>query len=338
MSAEGPFFVVGCPRSGTSLLRNLLRSHSRLAMPPESHFVPAFYRAWGDPADDRAARRLGARILGLHWIRRWELDAGPELFDGCRRYRDVVDRLFGAYARREGRPRWGDKTPGYALQLPVVAAIFPEARFVQIVRDGRDAALSLLEVGFGPGNLYTAARYWQEHVLAARRDGERLGAGRYLEVRYEDVLRATEPTLRRVCEFLGEPFEERVLTLTPVDMDRFVEVFGPRRGRQASLTEVVPGNLDKWRGRMAPADLALFEAVAGPSLRAFGFDVGFGPGGPARRPPGAAARWAWRLASGAGGLAYQFRRRNKRVWVPTELRMRWAALRGTLRSRSATRD
>jgi Sulfotransferase family len=67
--ADAPIFIVGCPRSGTNLLRDLLRSHPRLAFPGESHFIPEFYKGYGDPKNEREARRLGARILRVNWVR-----------------------------------------------------------------------------------------------------------------------------------------------------------------------------------------------------------------------------------------------------------------------------
>ncbi|HLF56974.1 MAG TPA: sulfotransferase, partial [Thermoanaerobaculia bacterium] len=132
------------------MLRNLLRSHPDLFLPSESHFIPPFCRAWGDPGDDREARRLGRRILRLHWVRWWGVELGAREFDGCRSFAEVVDRIYGELARREGARRWGDKTPGYALHIATLAEIFPAAQFVHIVRDGRDVALSLVRTGFGP--------------------------------------------------------------------------------------------------------------------------------------------------------------------------------------------
>jgi hypothetical protein len=320
---EAPFFVVGCPRSGTTLLRNLLRSHPNLTLPSESHFVPSLFAVWGDPGDARAARRLAARILRLHWVRSWELGLAPAALADCRRYRELVERLYRAYARRQGKPRWGDKTPAYALELATLDRIFPDARFIHVVRDGREVALSLMRTAFGPQNPYTAARYWRRHVVAARHDGEPLGATRYLEVRYDDLVGQTEPTLRRVCDFLGEPFDAAVLTPTPMVHSTRAKIFGPRVGRHVSDTAVVAGNTGKWRREMPAADLDLFEVVAGDALETFGYERGGRP----RRLPGVLARVAWSLASRGRWAFRQLGRPHKRLWVPTDLTLRWASTR-----------
>jgi hypothetical protein len=318
-----PVFVLGCPRSGTTLLRNLLRSHPNLTFPSESHFIPLFYRAWGDPADDRAARRLAARILALHWIRRWELDLTPEHFDGCRTYAALIDRLYAAVARRDGATRWGDKTPYYAKEIPTLAHLFPTAQFIHIIRDGRDVVASLLRASFTARTPYTAALYWKAHVTAARRDGAPLGPERYLEVEYGALLADTEGTMRRVCAFLGEPFDERVLVQSALDWRRFVPTFGPRRADQVSDTEIVRDNAGKWRRTLSADDVAVIEAAAGDLLAELGYEATG-----TRRRVRLAERLAWQAGDRLRWIAYQLRRENKRVWVPSELMLRWAAVRG----------
>jgi len=318
-----PFFVIGCPRSGTTLLRNLLRSHPALAIPSESHFIPRFYRAWGDPPDDRAARRLAGRILALDWVRRWKLDLTPAHFDGCRTYAALVDQLYAAIAERKGASRWGDKTPVYAREIPTLHRLFPSGQFIHIIRDGRDVAPSLRRTAFMARSPYTAARYWKAHVAAARRDGPPLGPARYLEVGYEDLLRDTETIMRRVCTFLGEPFDERVLTPTPLDWRAYPPTFGPRRADHVSDTDIVRDNAGKWRRALRPDAIAVFEATAGDLLAELGYElVG------THRTVRLAERMAWRASDQLRWTAYQFTRENRRLWVPGELWLRWAGLRG----------
>src|SRR4051794_17280172 len=136
MSELAPFFIVGVPRSGTTLLRQMLRGHPRLAVPPESHFVPAALNA----PSGAAALEL---ILRDEHFADWQVDAA----DVRRRATtsdmtpaSVVRAAFETYAQAQGRPRWGDKTPAYVLHMPLLAEAFPGARFVHIIRDGRDVA------------------------------------------------------------------------------------------------------------------------------------------------------------------------------------------------------
>jgi len=198
VTSDSPIFIVGCPRSGTALLRNLLRSHPHLAFPTESHFIPAYYRGYGDPRSAREARRLAESILRLYWVRIWKLSLRPGDFADCRSFREVVCRLFETFARQQGKRRWGDKTPHYVAQIPVLLELFPAAKILQIIRDGRDVALSWLKTRMEPRNLYTAARMWRELVRAGREAGARLPRETYLEVRYERLLAEPEQTMREV--------------------------------------------------------------------------------------------------------------------------------------------
>jgi len=175
-----PIFIVGCPRSGTTLLRDLLRSHPNLTLPPESQLIPRFYRAYGDPSSDREAWLRARRILHNPRIASWGISTSEAEFAGCRSFSRVIRRLFEVWAAKEGKPRWGDKTPHYVRHLPLILRLFPEAQVIHIIRDGRDAALSWIRAGFEPRNLYVAARMWNDWVAKGRRDGALLPPGTYL--------------------------------------------------------------------------------------------------------------------------------------------------------------
>jgi hypothetical protein len=269
---ESPIFVVGCSRSGTGLLRDLLRSHPSITFPLESHFIPGFYRGFGDPRTDREARALAARILRLGWVRRWDLRLDPSSLAHCRSYRELIAALYEELARREGKPRWGDKTPHYVADIPLLLELFPAARIIHIYRDGRDVALSWMATHFGPANLYTAAKAWKRLVTTGRRDGGQSSS--YLEVRYEALLSDPEETMRRVCDFTGEDFTDAVLR--PSRLPRFPHrpILG-RRPRRAlsSETEIVARNAGRWRREMTPRDRSLFEGVAGDLLAQLGYET-----------------------------------------------------------------
>ena len=103
VGSRDPIFVVGCPRSGTTLLRDLLGAHPALTFPPESHFIPGFFRAYGDPRSEEEARRLAAAVLRTSWVRSWQIDLVPADFAACRSYGEIVSLVFEAWARKTGR-------------------------------------------------------------------------------------------------------------------------------------------------------------------------------------------------------------------------------------------
>jgi hypothetical protein len=203
-SSAPPFFVVGSGRSGTTMLRLILDANPELAVPYESQFVDSVITRWPQYAPggrldvDRLMADIGRRVDRMHISldeARARLRALPEPVTAG----TAVSTVFQVYADQEGKPRWGDKTPRYARHIPLLASTFPNARFVHLIRDGRDVALSYLDQPFGPSNIWDAAIHWKTSVSLARRDGPPLGADRYIEVYYEDIVADPRAELPKLC-------------------------------------------------------------------------------------------------------------------------------------------
>ena len=282
-------FVVGVGRSGTTMLRLMLDSHSQLTIPPETHFLPDLIDAFksGHATPNVVAERLTED-------RRWEdfhldehalrgrletvepFEVGPAL-----------RTFYELYAEREGKPRWGDKTPNYVDRMSEISQVLPEARFVHLIRDGRDVAMSRIKRSLkNPPPMNRVARNWKRRVRRAQSVGAKLD--HYLELRYEDLVLDTEPTLRQICEFLELPFEEGMLTYYERAEERMSEMAGdlkpvdgkplrPGEERMAAhaMTREPPSAdaIGRWRKRMDAADLATFEKVAGDLLGELGYEV-----------------------------------------------------------------
>ena len=218
----------------------------------------------------------------------------------------------------------GDKTPHYVADIPVLLRIFPDAKVLHIYRDGRDVALSWLGTEFGPTNVFGAATTWRRLVASGRRDGASR-PGSYLEVRYEELLEAPERTMRSICEFVGEPFVEAVLT--PAVRGRW---YAPRRASAGTLrerTEVERDNREKWRTQMVQADREMFESVAGDLLTELGYEVE----GLARPMPG--LRRAWLGLANQVGVALS-KQRFRELSLRNSALVAHANLRGRLRGRA----
>jgi Sulfotransferase family len=226
---------------------------------------------------------------------------------------EAVATVYETYAARAGKSRWGDKTPMYMQHLRLLERLFPTAAFVHLIRDGRDAALSFLEV---PPGIMTAtwahpdspagfACQWRSEVAAARRLGRRVGPGRYLEVRYERLAAAPAQELSRICEHAGLRFE-------PAMLDYPGEVDVEAKPHQQSLAMPPTAGLRDWRSQMDPADVAAFEAVAGDLLRELGYETAGGTTlrGRALRLSYASRAAAWRFASAAVRRSPLWRRRH----------------------------
>ncbi|RRQ22850.1 sulfotransferase family protein [Thiohalobacter thiocyanaticus] len=285
MNPERPLFIVGAPRSGTTLLLYMLRSHPRLFLPgDESHFFIPLYRRYGpQPALDNV-ERIQNLLQAMQKLRpvffREFVEAGDPQLAGLAQtlaaqhpadLAGLIDALYRHLARRAGKVRWGDKTPYYVQHLDTIDALFPDCQVVHLIRDGRDVALSMLarRHDFDVYNIYHAARYWEECVEAGRRSGRRLGSERYLELRYEDLLAAPQPQLERLCGFLHEPYSEEILEFErPEQMDSKLLRTTPlvSRGLQQA-------NVEKWRERMKPRQIATFERAVPALLREYHYPL-----------------------------------------------------------------
>jgi hypothetical protein len=327
-----PIFIVGCPRSGTTLLRNLLRSHPRLSFPPESHFIPQIYEAYGNPANEREARRLAEVLLRLRWIRRWKCDFDAAALIACRSYACMIDELFQTWARKEGKPRWGDKTPKNILHMHTLRSIFPQARFIHVYRDGRDVARSLISSPIGPENWFTAALHWRTLVETGRRDGAALPKGQYIEVRYETLLSDLEATLREVCKFLEEPFDPAILAQNVLPIEKRVHrvaAFRPFSRGYNGQSIIVRDNAAKWKTNVTLQQRIVFESVAGDLLEELGYETE----GHEKQIP-AYARWGWKAHSWVMENLVKLNTQTWEDWGATVVHMSKARIRARLRRTS----
>jgi hypothetical protein len=215
-------------------------------------------------------------VRRLSTLREWGLPAsavGERLRPGMTPG-EAIGAIFAAYAGLQGKERWGDKTPLYMQYLPLLERTFPEARFVHLVRDGRDAALSFLSVprgimteGWGhPKDAAGFARLWRTEVEAAQALGRRVGSGRYLELRYEDLVSDAARVLERVCAFAGLEFE-------PGMLDYVGHSDSARKPHQQRLNQPPTAGVRDWRTELDPSDEAAFEDAAGGLLAALGYET-----------------------------------------------------------------
>ena len=270
-----PFpFLVGCGRSGTTLLRAMCDSHPDLAVPPESHFVVPLAPRSSDAFD--AAAFLD-RLYGQERFLLWELDRG-DVEGALRRsavagYADAVRVVFGVWADSHGKSRYADKTPGYVLHIPLLARLFPESVFVHLVRDGRDVASSFLELGWAD-TVEEAALHWKLRVRRGRRAGSALPARRYHELRYEDLVADPEGSLRRLCDVIELPFSDHMLTHERHAAEVARTTSHPEYHRR--LARATTGGLRDWRRELAPEQVVRFELVAGDLLQELGYEPAAG--------------------------------------------------------------
>jgi Sulfotransferase family len=290
-ATPAPFpFVVGCNRSGTTLLRAMLDSHPDLAVPPEAYFTIAALRGPAAGTTFDAAARV-AEITADRSFANWDLPVNaldPLRDSPPTDAADVVRGVYAAYARHHSKPRTGDKTPRNVLHIDAIAGALPEARFVHLVRDGRDVVPSVREHLLGPESLPAAIDYWRDRVGAGRRVGATIGTERYLEVRYEDLVADPEPVLRTICSFVDITYTEVMFSYATRAEHVIAGVWDPRN--HEGVTRPPTTGVRDWRTTMPRSDLQLFDALAGDLLD----ELDYGRSGLPRSPNARARAVAWR--------------------------------------------
>jgi hypothetical protein len=271
-----PFFIVGNDRSGTTMLRLILDRSREAAVPPESMFLVDFIpiRRRGDLADPAKASRFLAQVWNHPKARLWKLLQGPpRLPTGlghAEAYRFIVEAPYRAYAHSEGKQRFGDKTPLYLHALEELLAIWPDARIVVVVRDGRDVALSIMRMPFGPNNVWAAARWWARGIRVGRA-AERKWPAQVLTVRYEDLVADPQEQVRVVCAHVGLTYREEMLAIEDSERTKIVQ------DQATWFTSIWAGinasAVGKWRRDMNAREREVFVAGAGQELAALGYEL-----------------------------------------------------------------
>lgn len=263
-------FVFGAARSGTTYLNNLLDEWFDFGMGPEGTFVDEFAARlddYGDLDDAANLRRLVEDVSRCEMLEiarhkypdGIRFDVTPEMILEnlpSHSYAGVVYSVFACMAKAQGRAHVGSKNPGFWQTLPLLHELFPErAKYLCIVRDGRDVALSNMRIHWGQKSAYVCARTWAQSVRAVDAFSQTIPAARLLVIRYEDLLDDPTVTLGQLEQFL--------------DVD-----LGERREALLEQSENNPKrkNYGKWRERMSRDEIRLFEAAAGAELDRYGYE------------------------------------------------------------------
>jgi hypothetical protein len=273
--------VVGVPRSGTTLLRLMLDSHPQLSIPPETWFLGRLEQLNGQT--DAGVDVLIETITGC--------DTWPDFGLSAEALRAALSpgdptgaarAFYRLYAERHGKPRWGDKTPTH--EIDVFERLLPEARFVHLIRDGRDVVASLRHMWFAPSrDIGVLAAFWRDGVVRTRVAASKVE--RYVELRYEHLVADPEPHLRQVCAFVDLPFDVSMLAHHRGAAQRLAEHQGrvDATGRvlltreqrlqqqRNSVRPPDPSLIGRWRTLLTRDELRHFEEEAGELLDELGY-------------------------------------------------------------------
>lgn len=227
MYSDFPFFILGCVRSGTTMVRKTLVLHPRLECPEETHF----YR-WADPFGTQRYDMVYEKnkiIIDQHEMDGFSQDEFLKIYNNAGSRKQLLDEYMRQYMIKQGNPdgRWFDKTPQHIYGALLIDHSYPDAKFIHLVRNPLNVAASLVKgVVMPKHDLAGAINYWNESVSLAQYYKGIFG-DRFLEVRYEDFVDKTEMVMKNILEFIGEDVNEMDLSMLNIHSERnqYLDIF-----------------------------------------------------------------------------------------------------------------
>ncbi len=267
-------FIIGFPRSGTKLLRNVLANHAEIFIAHELVFLPYILKRWdgyGDLSILENFRVMHREVLSTYYftaaanrgetlITAEEWHRNCDSFEPCAVHKALIRLETGA---PDGRPLWlGDKSPNYTTHLKLIHGRIPEAKILHIVRDVRDAALSARKIW--RKNIFRFAQRWADGNRQLWKDLEQVPSTQYLEIRYEDLVTAPQTALNRISTFLETELDESLLKLRKPS-----ENFGDAKHNYG----VVATNTQKYRQQLSAKDVRKIERICADVLARYEYDT-----------------------------------------------------------------
>ena len=277
---HAPIFILGANRSGTTLLRLMMNAHPHIGIPEEMQYFHSRYgdvsvHDWRKPPFSPAeyathVRTYAERAARLHPELNADALTTAILSDGPYDLRRPYRILLETWAGLHGKVRWGEKTPGNVFFVDVLYAMFPEARFVHVVRDPRAGVASMQKVSFFLDDVAFNAMIRRSYADACTHFQTLVPPDQWTTLRYEDLVRAPEKTLRTLLAFLDEPYDPQVLHFHQT-ADRYMKDDAAATFNARATRPVSTASLDRWKDTLASEEVALVETVCAEEMERYAY-------------------------------------------------------------------
>ena len=281
MKTKYPYvFVVGCPRSGTTLLQRMLNAHPQLAVANDTHFIIRIAQCEGLNAKMELTPNHVKSVYQYKRFHRFGLTKEQviQAAQNVKTYPEFISKLYKTYAQLQGKLYAGEKTPDYVKHITFLHKLVPKARFIHIIRDGREVALSTLQWSNrtkGPAKLdlwqkspiAVCALWWSWQVESGLQQGRALGDNLYKEIHYQQLVSQPQQTMQQLARFLDLPY-------SPDMVDFHLGKTKSEQGLSAKSAWLPPTKgLRDYKTQMNSADLMLFESLTAPLLESLGYEL-----------------------------------------------------------------
>lgn len=285
---ETPIFIIGNNRSGTSLLRLMLTSHEQIIIPPESHFMLWNYNKYhlwkpGDGHDLFLSDLFASTKFETWGLNRNELESFL-YFRQPLSYSELIADVYIYYGLKQNKRAtlWGDKNSLWVEKLPILHLLFDKAKFIHIVRDGRDVATSYININHYngakdkyfpklPANIERIAELWKNNINSISSFFSSLPSQSYTEIRYEDLICDNEKTIDKLLKFLNLPASQSVFLYYEVNKVKNYEPENFLAWKEKLNSPLDKSNIGKYKYELKPFEIKKFEDIASEVLEKYGY-------------------------------------------------------------------
>ena len=290
ISYNPPIFIIGNPRSGTSMFRLMLTSHQNLAIAPESGFMLWWKNKYSDWSVEDNTDRLDEFISDLFTSRRfeyWELkESEVKSFikeQQPMKYSELISLVYMLWAKKIDKEDavWGDKNNYYLNHIPELNELYPDAKFIHIIRDGRDVATSYMKLSEIKNKVHLApnlpdeiaviAKEWTSNISTILASLSRIENEKYTEIRYEDLISNPELELKRICQFLNLVYDESMLGFNEYNRKHNLEPKDYMSWKAETYKKLNSDAVGKWKSILSLDQIAIFEKIAKEPLNRFNY-------------------------------------------------------------------
>jgi Sulfotransferase family len=268
------FFIIGAQRSGTTLLRLLLNNHSDVAIPNEGTFLMPLLRRQellrsGSLSYSRKDE-IVQYLLNNSQFAKWGIEQNTveEILHKELTMKDMISFLYGSFASKYGKCICGDKSPTFIRKLGVLSKAYPNAKFIHIVRDGRDTFLSLKKMKApGTSSVSLSAVEWKSKLLLIHNFAKDL-KGRFIEIKYEDLVQGPHDELSKICSFLGISFQKRMF-----DFWKQSEGFIAKHHSDLIFKPIDPSNIFRWKNELSMLEAKQYAYFSKKALKRYSYEI-----------------------------------------------------------------
>ncbi len=264
--AINPIFIVGAGRSGTTLLRLILNNHPHIAIPTESQVLINYYKflpIFGHLKTQHQLKQFAQFFMEHPRIQAWNLDSKEILSSiNNQNFSELIDLIYNNYAHQHHKIRWGEKTPAYITQVPLLNQLFPNSFFIHIIRDGRDVVSSQIR-SFARKHFYTSTIYWKKIIQLDIEYKKQFS--NYLSLYFEDLVQNPEKILQIICDFIQEPYDSRMLNYYESDAAQNISI--QKQHHINTKKNILKNPIGVYKNRLTPIQIQLIETLCHNELK-----------------------------------------------------------------------